>query len=345
MAIHRSLRWLALFGIVALASGYAAGQEADMADTINRAALSEVPAQLLPAPRQSGALQWAGTEPLRPKRSPAIVRLQILLDRAGASPGVIDGYDGDNIRKAVAAFEAMQGLPADGIIDQDLLARFAAQEDVIGQYTITQDDAAAIVAPLPRDYAELALREVLGFTRMTEEMGERFHMDERFLVALNPQAQFAAGETIAIAITGQDRAGQVVRIDADKDRRQLRAYGADGVLIAAYPATIGSQDNPSPSGVHTVDAVAPNPTYTYNPKINFQQGDNAEVLTLPPGPNGPVGSVWIDLSEPTFGMHGTPEPSLIDKVGSHGCIRLTNWDAEELSRMVAPGTTVTFLPL
>ena len=113
-------------------------------------------------------------------------------------------------------------------------------------------------------------------------------------------------------------------------------------LVVAYPATIGSEDNPSPSGVHTVEAVAPMPNYTYNPE-NFVQGDNTETLVLPPGPNGPVGSMWIDLSEPTYGIHGTPEPALIDKTNSHGCVRLTNWDAQELSTMVEPGVTVEFL--
>jgi lipoprotein-anchoring transpeptidase ErfK/SrfK len=86
-----------------------------------------------------------------------------------------------------------------------------------------------------------------------------------------------------------------------------------------------------------------NPEYTYNPKVNFQQCDNGKVLPLPPGPNGPGGTVWIDLSEPTFGIHGTPEPSRIDKTGSHGCVRLTNWDAEELAKLLAEDVPVKFL--
>ena len=106
---------------------------------------------------------------------------------------------------------------------------------------------------------------------------------------------------------------------------------------------IGSEDNPSPSWTYEVEVAAAMPTYTYNPKINFQQGENTEVLTIPPGPNGPVGSMWIALSKPTYGIHGTPEPSLIDKTGSHGCVRLTNWDAEELAAMVSRGVTVEFL--
>jgi lipoprotein-anchoring transpeptidase ErfK/SrfK len=124
---------------------------------------------------------------------------------------------------------------------------------------------------------------------------------------------------------------------------QLRAYDTTNRLLVAYPATVGSEDNPSPAGIHTVTAVAPEPTYTYNPEVNFQQGDNTEVLELAAGPNNPVGSTWIDLSEPTYGIHGTPEPSRIDKATSHGCVRLTNWDAEELAGMVEQGVTVEFI--
>lgn len=274
---------------------------------------------------------------------PAMVRLQVVLDRAGASPGVIDGFDGENVRKAIRAAETMLGLPVDGALDPDLLAALETGDPIIGAYTITDEDTSVIVADIPDDYAEKATRDFLGYTSVREELGERFHMDVDLLDALNPGASYVAGEQVMVAAYGPNREGEVTRIEADKELRQVRAYGADGALIAAYPATIGSEDNPSPSGVHTVEGVATNPTYTYNPKINFQQGDNDSVLTIPPGPNGPVGSIWIDLSEPTFGIHGTPEPSLIDKTGSHGCVRLTNWDAEELASMVKPGVEVTFL--
>jgi lipoprotein-anchoring transpeptidase ErfK/SrfK len=273
---------------------------------------------------------------------PAVVRLQILLDQGGASPGVIDGFDGENVRKAIIAFEAMRGLPVDGTIDPDVIAALETGQPVVGEYAVTAEDAAAIVAPIPADYAEKATRDFLGYESVAEELAERFHMDIDLLKALNPSAGFAEGERIVVAAYGPNLTGEVARIEADKSLRQLRAYDANDRLIAAYPATIGSEDNPSPSGTHVVEAIAPMPNYTYNPKINFQQGENTEVLTIPPGPNGPVGSMWIDLSEPTFGIHGTPEPSLIDKVASHGCVRLTNWDAEELSTMVKPGVTVTF---
>ena len=279
--------------------------------------------------------------PLLP--NPAVARLQILLDQHGISPGVIDGFDGENVRKALMALQSMYGLPVDGNLTADLLAVLESGSQVIGTYQVTGDDEAAIVPPIPDDYAEMAQLDFLGYESVAEELAERFHMDVDFLVALNPTAGFRAGETIFVAMTGLNQIGQATQILADKTLRQVRAYDASGRLLAAFPATIGSQDNPSPTGVYTVELATPMPNYTYNPAINFQQGDNTDVLTIPPGPNGPVGSMWIALSKPTYGIHGTPQPSLIDKTGSHGCIRLTNWDAEELAAMVTTGVTVTFL--
>ncbi len=300
-------------------------------EAINAAPLTDIPAEYAPK-KNASATPDAG-----------IVRLQVLLDRAGSSPGALDGFAGDNVRKAVRAFEAMLGLPVDGILDPDLLARIETPDPVVGRYTITGEDAEDITGPTPSDYAEMAKMEFLGYATVAEKLAEHFHMDIDLLEALNPGKEFVPGEEIQVAAYGPDIEGKVARIEADKELRQVRAYDAQDKLLAAYPATIGSEDNPSPSGTHLVDVVVQMPNYTYNPKINFQQGDNKDILTIPPGPNGPVGSVWIDLTEPTFGIHGTPEPTKIDKTGSHGCIRLTNWDAEELSHMVAKGTPVEFV--
>lgn len=323
-------------GLLLLATP-AAAQPVLTADAINAADVGTLRA----ADRRAPAWTPAGQRQDLPDA--AMARLQILLDRAGASPGVIDGFDGDNVRKAIFAFETMRGLPADGQLDDQVLGALETGEAVIGTYEVSAEDVAAIVPPIPSDYAEMAQREFLGYTSVPEALGERFHMAEKLLVALNPGSSFAPGDTILVAAAGPDLTGEVARIEADKTLRQLRAYDAEDRLIAAYPATIGSEDNPSPSGTHLVEGIAPMPNYTYNPKINFQQGENASVLTIPPGPNGPVGAMWIDLSEPTFGIHGTPEPSKIDKTGSHGCVRLTNWDAEELAQMVKPGVPVVFL--
>lgn len=274
---------------------------------------------------------------------PAMVRLQILLDRAGASPGVIDGFYGENVSKAIAGFEALQGLEVDGELDVEVLNRLKSEVPVLRDYKITAEDEKDLADSIPEDYAELAKLEHLNHTSVPERLAERFHMDLDLLHALNPGSNFSAGETVSVADTGEAVKGKVTRIEVDRKMAQVRAFSDDEKLLAVYPATIGSEDNPAPSGVHKVKGVAPMPVYTYNPKVNFQQGDNTEVLEIAGGPNNPVGTVWIDLSEPTYGIHGTPEPSLIDKVGSHGCVRLTNWDVEELAAMVDPGVTVEFI--
>ena len=330
---------LPLFVTVALAIPGIAAAAPLSADAINQAQLQAAPLLFGRLPIETTPATDTG--PALP--SPAIARLQILLDQQGISPGVIDGFDGQNVRKAIMAFEFMYGLPIDGNLDADVLRLIETGAEVIGTYQVTPEDEAALVPAIPADYAEKALYEFLGYESVPEAIAERFHMDVDFLKALNPAAGFLTGETLFIVMTGANQTGQATQIVADKALRQVRAYDATGRLLAAYPATIGSEDNPSPSGVYTVEQATAMPNYTYNPAINFQQGENTEVLTIPPGPNGPVGSMWIALSKPTYGIHGTPEPAMIDKTGSHGCIRLTNWDAEELATMVTPGVTVTFL--
>jgi lipoprotein-anchoring transpeptidase ErfK/SrfK len=278
--------------------------------------------------------------------SPLVLKAQILLDRAGASPGVIDAYYGGNVAKAIAAVETVLGLSVDGRLDPQVWAALGgdAAPAVLVEYTITEEDASYPFLPgIPQDYSEQAQLPSLYYTSPEERFGEIFHMDVDLLRALNPNADMRQpGNTIIVAaIEGQPVSGKISRIEADKARRQVRAYDAQDRLIVAYPATIGSADNPSPSGVHEVEGVAPDPVYYYNPE-NFVQGDNREKLELPPGPNNPVGTMWIDLSKPSYGIHGTPEPSKIDKTGSHGCVRLTNWDAEELAALVEPGVIVEF---
>lgn len=275
-----------------------------------------------------------------------VAKIQILLDRAGASPGVIDGRMGDNVNKAISAYRDLTGQALrtydTAFIDEQLAATGG---DPFQTYEITALDVAGpFVASIPSDYGEKAKLERMSFTSVVEMLAERFHMDERYLRDLNPGVSFdRPGTRLRVVNVPRVRKGEVMRIIADKGRRQVRTYDAAGKLLAIYPSTIGSAATPSPTGTHTVERVAINPEYTYNPKINFQQGNNTRVLTIPPGPNGPVGTVWVGLSKPTYGIHGTPEPSKIGKTESNGCIRLTNWDAQELAKMVKVGATVEFV--
>lgn len=276
-----------------------------------------------------------------------VAKLQILLDRIGASPGVIDGRIGDNVNKAIAAYRDLTG-GALRTYDTDYIEARLQETggDAFQSYEITPVDVAGrFVASVPTDYGEKAQMEHMSFTSVAEMLAERFHMDERYLIALNPGVSFdRPGTIIRVAnVPRVARNTKVQRIVADKGRRQVRAYNAEGRLLAVYPSTIGSAATPSPTGTHTVERIALDPEYTYNPRINFQQGENTRVLRIPPGPNGPVGTVWIGLSKPTYGIHGTPEPSKIGKTESNGCIRLTNWDAQELAKMVQVGATVEFV--
>lgn len=275
-----------------------------------------------------------------------IASLQILLDRVGASPGVIDGRFGSNVDKALAAYQEITGQKLRSTDAKEIELQLAATGgDAFAQYEITPEDVAGpYVASVPEDYSQKAQLPAMSYTSVTEALAERFHMDEAYLKALNPGANFdRPGTIIKVANFGKLVSTPVAHIIADKAQKQVRAYDESGKLVAAYPATIGSSDTPSPSGTHAVTRIAFNPNYTYNPKINFKQGENDKVLTIPPGPNGPVGSIWIALDKPTYGIHGTPEPSKIGKTESHGCVRLTNFDAYELAKLVKPGVIVDFV--
>ena len=306
------------------------------------------PASALTADEVNSAIFANRTQQVAPGPNPFVVKAQVLLSRRSISPGVIDGVDGENFRKAVAQFRRQERLPDGDEIDELawLNLRGDTANDVIAAYTLTEKDAAYSFADeIPRDYAKQARMKRLSYTSPEEMLGERFHMSETLLAALNPERAFARAGARLLVVSAQrsPETGAAVRIDAIKSTGMVIVYGAQDAVLASYPATIGSEDMPSPSGEHTIERIARNPNYTYDPEKNFQQGQNTQTLVLPPGPNGPVGTVWIALSKPTFGIHGTPEPGKVSKTNSHGCIRLTNWDAEELADLVKPGVPVRFV--
>ncbi len=280
--------------------------------------------------------------------SPAIVKAQVLLDRARFSPGVIDGRRGENVSLAVKAFEGHHGLNVDGELDPEVLARLVEADGrpALKEYTIAEADVRGPFAKeIPEKFEDKAELDRLAYTSPKELLAERFHMDEDLLEALNPGKSFdKAGTRILVADVETPKPDvKVRRIEVDRAAKALRAFAEDGALIAYYPATIGSESTPTPDGVHEVTAVAPNPNYTYRPdKYRFEGVEAKKAFTIKPGPNNPVGSVWIDLSKDTYGIHGTPDPEKVGKTASHGCVRLTNWDVQELASMVEKGVKVEF---
>lgn len=307
------------------------------------------------ARNQSGAIATGGGRggvvsgalPADARPDPALVRAQILLDRTRFSPGIIDGLGGENTRQAIAAFEAANDLPVDGELDAAVFERLASGDGgrVLTDYTVTSADVAGpFIGVVPEDIEAMARLETVGYADAREALAEKFHMREALLDALNPGVDFArAGQTIVVAATGpSELPGEVARIVVDKAENSVRAFDADGALLAFYPATIGSGEMPSPSGSHTVKLIAPRPNYTYDPSRVSYGGGGGKVV-VPPGPNNPVGSVWIGLSRDTYGIHGTADPAKIGKTASSGCVRLTNWDVEQLASGVKPGVVVEFV--
>ncbi len=308
-----------------------------------KAAASPKPAAPVSAPTEDAApivIPAAVTAPQR-----ALIRLQVLLDRAHFSPGVIDGKDGGNVKLAEGAYRTANTLgEADVAALTDKLAAADAAPTVT-RYTITDADVAGpFVEKLPTDMAELAKLDSPAFANPVEELAERFHMDEPLLKALNPAADFAkAGTVIVVAAVNADKlAGTVTRIEVDKSANAVRVMGDGGKLLAVYPATVGSTERPAPSGEWKVRTVATKATYTFDPKrLTFGKAEQGK-LTIKAGPNNPVGTTWIDLTKDTYGIHGSPDPRLIGKRASHGCVRLTNWDVEQLAKSVKAGATVVF---
>jgi lipoprotein-anchoring transpeptidase ErfK/SrfK len=306
------------------------------------------------------------------KKAPAIdqnvLQAEVLLDRAGLSPGTIDGRDGDNFAKAMHAFQQVNGLPV-GPLDQATLEKLSqVGGPVTGEYTIQpQDVAGPFVPEIPKQFVEMAQLPQVGYRSPRQLIAAKFHMSEGLLAALNPDKNFTeAGTVLTVANVRQagddpavvaqalhehrGRTGSsappeqtAARVVVNKQNRSVQVFSADNRLLAFFPASIGSAEKPAPSGTLVVRRVDYDPTYTYDPAYHFKEQKIQRKATVRPGPNNPVGVVWIALSEKGYGIHGTPDPDAVGKTQSHGCIRLTNWDALTLARLVKKGTPVDFI--
>ncbi|MEH6792166.1 MAG: L,D-transpeptidase [Parasphingorhabdus sp.] len=297
-----------------------------------------------------------------------VLRAQVLLDRLGFSPGVIDGEEGQSYDAALRAFQLSRGLDESGKLDQPTLAAMQEWSDVPATRLVTIPAAFAkgpFFPDLPDDAAKQAELPTLGYKNLMEALAERFHTTPDALVALNsPDTKIGAGKVIRVPniadvapLAGTDerdwsatlqklgvasKQPTASKLVVDKSEGVLKAYDADGKLIGQFPATMGSSHDPLPIGQWTIKGVSHNPEFHYNPELFWDVSDDKDAQLLPPGPNGPVGVVWIDLSKPHYGIHGTGAPDTIGRAESHGCVRLTNWDAARLAQMVKPGVKAVF---
>jgi lipoprotein-anchoring transpeptidase ErfK/SrfK len=286
----------------------------------------------------------------RGKNSEAVnIHAQVLLDRARFSPGVIDGHRGENFSNALRAYQEQNDLKPSGELDTPTWEKLTQDSEPVAiEYTITdQDVKGPFTEDIPDKMEKQADLKALNYTSAAEMLAERFHMDEDLLTRLNRGKKLdEAGTAITVANVNVKPAAlgtKLGKIEVDKKRKILRALGSDRNLIAVYPASIGSTEKPAPSGTLKVTRVAKNPNYKYNPDYKFRGVKAKHEFKIAPGPNNPVGVVWIALNQKGYGIHGTPEPEKVGKAYSHGCVRLTNWDALAVAAVVKKGTPVEFI--
>jgi lipoprotein-anchoring transpeptidase ErfK/SrfK len=284
---------------------------------------------------------------------PAPAVAQIILDRLGFSPGEIDGKPGANMQHAIEAFQRAHGMPTTGRIDAALMQRLGERggsQPAVVSYEISEADVAGPFVPdIPADLEQQAKLSALGYRNVVEALGEKFHVSPRLLRDLNPGAMFMNGDRIQVPnvatpdplapVPGTKAVGKIV---VSKATSSLEIQDDQGQTLFHAPVTTGSEHDPLPIGTWKVTGVQQMPEFHYNPALFWDADPSHSKAVIPAGPNNPVGVVWIGISKEHYGIHGTAEPSHIGHVTSHGCVRLTNWDAERVATWARPGTTVVF---
>jgi lipoprotein-anchoring transpeptidase ErfK/SrfK len=300
-----------------------------------------VPATLAPEMVNDAALMTAVQAG---DKGAAVLRAQILLDRARFSPGELDAVYGSNMRHAIAGFQASRRLPVSGTMDAATWAALGGDSaPVLVSMTLGAADVAGPFKSLPPDMMARSKLDALGYSSSLEALGEKFHASPALLQQLNPGRDFGrAGEQLVVpAVEAATPMPVVAKVVVDRSDSTVALLDETGKVVAQYPASTGSKHDPLPIGDWKIKGVGKNPVFHYNPKLFWDAKAKDARTTLAAGPNNPVGVVWVDLSMDHYGIHGTPEPSKVGKTESHGCIRLTNWSALALSQAVKPGMTAT----
>ena len=398
MICRKILAALPVFAVLAACNLDQSGKDGSDADdraSVGGASNADTMAARDPAPGQQAVIDIPDSQQ-RP-----MMQSQVVLDRLGFTPGVVDGKDGASTKNAISGFQEANGLKVSGQTDDATKQALAAWKTIPATrvVTIPASFAAEPFKPIPDGAAKQAQLERMGYASLDEKLAERFHTTIDTLKALNPGgmpagtkgaaaamqtasaspsssaspsasdapaiAFFHAGQKIRVPNVGHDKVQSASIDDADwartlhmlgvgsdqpkadkivvsKSKGTLKAYGASGKLVGMYTATMGSSHDPLPLGTWKILGVAHNPPFQYDPKLFWDVSDSTAEQRIPPGPNGPVGVVWIDLSKEHYGIHGTPEPQTIGRAQSHGCVRLTNWDAARLAQMVHSGTSAVF---